>query len=195
MSYKRKGNEFHRTGRSGGWGNFLGDDSSRYGLGREELRLTLETVDGLNLQHHAANSMGNIDPLVKNIFKHFKHFNIDLESGNPVNLLDQILTSEHGSEHASSTKQKNTGVFRIVSEGDINSGRANVIIETGSRSLVRILSLLIESKQIDPSTSALILSAGLMQNRAYKYMVLEMLSFGYIQAVPEPVMDAARYLL
>lgn len=198
MSYKRYGNQFIRTGRSGGWGNLLGDDGSGYGIGREGLRLALESADELNLTRETDQNMRHVNPLVQKIFKHFE---IDIESGKPVNLLDRILTSDHVSQQdASTTKRKIAGVSKIVLDESLGNDNAKAIVEAGSQSLVRILSLLVDNQQINPSNSALILAGGLMHNEVYQSMILEGLEssgkqFGQVQAVAEPAVNSARYLL
>lgn len=198
MSYNRDGNQFIRTGRSGGWGNLLGDDGSGYSLGREGLRLALETADELNLKVTKGPNECGINPLVEKIFN---LFNIDLKSGDSVDLLDRILTSDQGSpQDASAIKKKITGVSRIVLDESVNNDKAMAIVQAGSKYLIRILGSMIKNRQVDPSKTALILAGGLMQNEIYRRMILEGLSssgkeFGYIQAVDEPAMEAAQSLL
>ena len=198
MSYKQERGHFIRTGRTGGWGSLLGDDGSGYALGREGVRVALDVADELNLNKGTGQSMRNIDPLVEKIFK---HFDIDMRSGNPVDLLDRILTSDQGTQQDTSTmKKKITSVSRIILEEYSGNDKAKAIVLAGSESLVRILSLLIGNRQVDPSSSALILGGGLMQNKIYRGMVLESLSssgqqFRHVQAVNEPAVNAARYLL
>jgi N-acetylmuramic acid 6-phosphate etherase len=198
MSYRREGDQFIRTGRSGGWGNFLGDDGSGYGLGRKGLRFALEAADALNLQPQGQKYIGEVDPLAQKIFQ---HFGIDMKAGSPVNLLDRVVTSDHGTQQdASATKKKIASVSRIVLDESRSNGKAKAIVEAGSNSLVRILNLLIESQQIDPASSAVILAGGLMQNETYQRMILDKMSsigkrFGYIRAIGEPVISAAQSLL
>lgn len=198
MSYKREGDHFIRTGRSGGWGSLLGDDGSGYDLGREGLRFALEVADGLNLQSRTDQGVNKVDSLAQKIFKHFE---IDIEAGNPVNLLDRILTSDHGSQQdASATKRKIAGVSRIVLDESFDNDKAKAIVEAGSKYLVHISNLLVDRQQIDSASSALIFAGGLMQNETYRRMVLGGLSsmgrqFGYIQTIGEPAISAAQYLL
>ena len=198
MSYKREGDHFIRTGRSGGWGSLLGDDGSGYDLGREGLRFALEVADGLNLQSRTDQGVNKVDSLAQKIFKHFE---IDIEAGNPVNLLDRILTSDHGSQQdASATKRKIAGVSRIVLDESFDNDKAKAIVEAGSKYLVHISNLLVDRQQIDSASSALIFAGGLMQDETYRRMVLGGLSsmgrqFGYIRTIGDPAISAAQYLL
>jgi N-acetylmuramic acid 6-phosphate etherase len=199
MSYKKDGNQFVRTGRSGGWGHLLGDDGSGYALGREGARLALETADELNLNQVSSNkSMGAVDPLVQKIFM---HFDIDSKAGGLVDLLDRLLTSEHGSQQdASTTKKKITGLSRIVLEECASNNKAKAIAQDGSKYLARMLSVLIDNQDIDLSSSTLILAGGLIQNETYKSMILDGLlssgkRFKHVEIVTGPAANAAEYLV
>lgn len=193
MSYRKDESQFTRTGRSGGWGSLLGDDGSGYALGREGLRLALESADELNL-----NSTRSVDPLVEKIFT---HFGIDTKSSDRVDLLDRILTSEDAPQQdLSTTKKKISGVSKIIVEEYVSSENARAIVQAGVKSVMRMLGLLINNGQINPSKSVLILAGGLMQNATYQNRVLEELSssdrqFSYIQGVMDPAAEAAKYLL
>jgi N-acetylmuramic acid 6-phosphate etherase len=198
MSYRRDAGRFIRTGRSGGWGNFLGDDGSGYGIGREGLRMALETADEMNLRQEGDQTTQDINPLAAKIFEHFE---MDRQAGTPVDLLNRILTPDHSDDQDASTlKRTIAGVSRIVLDESFDNDKAKAIVQAGGKSLVRILSLLIENRAIDPSNSALILAGGMMQNETYRSMVLDGLSssgkqFRYIQAIDQPAINAARYLL
>lgn len=199
MSYKKDGNQFVRTGRSGGWGHLLGDDGSGYALGREGARLALETADELNLnQVNGSKSMGTVDPLVQKIFM---HFDIDSKAGDLVDLLDRLLTSDHGShQDASTTKKRITGLSRIVLEECASNDKARVIAQDGSKYLARMLSVLIDNQDIDLSSSTLVLAGGLIQNESYKSMILDRLlssgkRFKHVETVTGPASNAAEYLV
>jgi N-acetylmuramic acid 6-phosphate etherase len=199
MSYKKDGNHFVRTGRSGGWGHLLGDDGSGYALGREGARLALETADVMNLnQVSSSKSMRAVGLLVQKIFT---HFDIDPKAGDSVDLLDRMLTSDHGSQQdASTTKKKITGVSRIILEECTSNDKAKAIAQNGSKYLVQMLCLLIDNQDVDLSSSALILAGGLVQNETYRSMIFDGLlssgkRFKHVETVTEPAANAAEYLL
>ncbi|OBT74309.1 hypothetical protein VF21_06897 [Pseudogymnoascus sp. 05NY08] len=196
VSYKRVENQFIPSGRRGGWGSVLGDDGSGYSIGREGLRVALEAADEANMRRENGKTIDHIDPLVAKIFE---HFGLDGKPGCHVDLLSRILISDSGQQD-STLKKRVADISRIVFDAASHSDTAKAIIENSSKSLVRILTLITESKEADASTSALILAGGLMQNEIYQHMVLDGLPsssqhFGFIQAVKNPALNAARYML
>ncbi|KFY83831.1 hypothetical protein V500_09869 [Pseudogymnoascus sp. VKM F-4518 (FW-2643)] len=196
MSYRRVGNQFIPNGRRGGWGGLLGDDGSGYSIGREGLRVALEAADEANMMRKTDRTIEHIDPLVAKIFE---HFGLDEKPGCHVDLLSRILLSDRGQQD-STLRKRIADVSRIVFDVASHSDTAKVIIENGSKSLVRILRLIIDAREADASTSALILAGGLMQVETYQHMVLDGLPsssqhFDFIQAVKNPALNAAQYML
>jgi N-acetylmuramic acid 6-phosphate etherase len=198
MSYRRDADRFICTGRSGGWGYLLGDDGSGYSIGRDGLRIALEIADTVNLKQQIGQTMTEVELLADKIFEHFE---IGSKSGAPVDLLNRVLTRDF-SDHlqVSTTKKRIAGVSRIVFNESSRNAKAEAIIKAGSKSLVQMLTSLIENREIRPPESALVLAGGLMQNKSYQSMILEGLlgagkQFGYIQAISHPAKNAAQYLL
>jgi N-acetylmuramic acid 6-phosphate etherase len=198
VSYRRDADRFIRTGRRGGWGNLLGDDGSGYSIGRDGLRIALEIADEVNLKQQIGQTMTEVEPLADKIFQHFE---IGSKSGAPVDLLNRVLTGDP-SDHlqGSTTKRSIADVSRVVFNESSRSDKAEAIITAGSKSLVQMLTSLIQNREIRPSNSALVLAGGLMQNKSYQRMILERLlgagkQFGYIQAISHPAKNAAQYLL
>lgn len=196
VSYKRVGNQFIPNGRRGGWGSVLGDDGSGYSIGREALRVALEAADEANMRRENDGTTENIDPLVARIFE---YFGLHGKPGCHIDLLSRILLSESGQQD-STLKRRVADISRIVFDAASLSDTAKAVIENGSKSLVRILRLITDSKEADAATSALILAGGLMQNETYQHMVLDGLPsssqhFGLIQAVKNPALNAAQYML
>jgi N-acetylmuramic acid 6-phosphate etherase len=198
MSYRRDADRFIRTGRKGGWGNLLGDDGSGYSIGRDGLRIALEIADEVNLKQQIDQTMTEVEPLAEKIFEHFE---IGSKSGAPVDLLNRVLTGDP-SDHlqGSTTKRRIADASRVVFNESSCNDKAKAIIQTGSKSLVQMLTSLIQNREINPSNSALVLAGGLIQNKSYQRMILEGLlgtgtQFGYIQVISNPAKNAAQYLL
>ncbi|KFY31746.1 hypothetical protein V493_00828 [Pseudogymnoascus sp. VKM F-4281 (FW-2241)] len=196
MSFKRVGNQFIPSGRRGGWGSSLGDDGSGYSIGRGGLRVALEAADEANMRQKSNKTIKRIDPLVAKIFE---HFGLDENPNHQVDLLSRILLNDSGQQN-STLKKRIADVSRVVFDAVPLSDTAGAIVENGSKYLARILKLMIDAREADASSSALILTGGLMQSETYQNMVLHGLPlssghFGSIGAVKYPALNAAQYML
>ncbi|KAH8812483.1 putative glucokinase regulator family protein [Xylogone sp. PMI_703] len=199
MSYRRDEDQFHRTGRCGGWGHLLGDDGSGYAIGRAGLTVALGEIDEYNLsrQKHGA-PLQKFDPLTEEILE---YFDLDTKSGAKVDLLSQILSCNPSNNNQEATvKKRIASVARIVLDMSSSSKKANDIVQAGSHSLLQILKRLIQSQDLDPSKSALCLSGGLMQSEKYIQILQSNLksvdiNFSCIRRIKFPALDGARYLL
>ncbi|KAH9224995.1 putative glucokinase regulator family protein [Leptodontidium sp. 2 PMI_412] len=197
MSFERKDGQLEQTGRSGGWGHLLSDDGSGYAIGRQALRFALESADETNMQQRAGKSWGNLDPLVLRIFEHFE-LNQGLDA--PIHLLNQILSSESIGEGISKPTKRIAEVAKVVIDASSSSQKARDILGEGSKSLVRLLSSLVVSQEIDTSRTNLILAGGLLQSKVYQDIFLNNLDttglkFDDTKAVKHPALVAAKSLL
>jgi len=196
MSFERQDGRLERTGRSGGWGHVLGDDGSGYGIGRQALRLSLESADEINLRKEGERAGDCEDPLVQKIFE---HFGVKVPPEPPINLLNQILSDQSNQESSNPTKRI-AEVARVVVDSSSSSKKAMELLKEGSRSLVRIVSSLISNWRIETSRTSLVLAGGLLQSEVYQLTLINDLvsagiNFGHVQAVPQPALMAAKYLL
>ncbi|KAK0110138.1 hypothetical protein ONS95_002791 [Cadophora gregata] len=194
MSFERKDRRLERTGRAGGWGHLLGDDGSGYGIGRQALRLALESADEINLkkQHTSWD-----DPLIPRIFE---HFGLGESPGPWTNLLNQIVSSDESSREALKPTKRIAEVAKVVVDATPSSRKATELLQEGSKSLVRIISSLVSNQKPDNSKTSLLLAGGLLQSEVYQRMFFENLAtaglaFRDTKAIQQPAMLAARHLL
>ena len=196
MSFERQDRRLERTGRSGGWGHLLGDDGSGYGIGRQALRLALESADGINLRQQGGRAEECKDPLVQKIFE---HFGLKGSPEPPIHLLDQILSDQSSQDSLRPTKRI-AEVAKVVVDSSSSSKKAMELLKEGSSSLVRIVSSLVLHHKIKVSTTSLVLAGGLLQSSLYQTMLMSDLAtagmaFRNVQAVPQPALMAAKYLI
>ena len=197
MSYVRDSDQFKQTGRVGGWGYLLGDDGSGYAIGREALKIALETADELNLRNKSGLPLERVGALAQRVFEHF-----GLDSQNKqIQLLDAVLSPKTGENRSGiSTKKRIAELARVVFDASPVDELAGGIIQANSQKLTHILSSLISNQDLDSTKMALVLAGGLMQNEEYNGKIVEGLrnlgmNFASIEHVGEPALIAARYLI
>ncbi|KAI5460816.1 putative glucokinase regulator family protein [Mariannaea sp. PMI_226] len=203
MSFKRQDrHRFSRTARVGGWGPLLGDEGSGYWVGNEGLRVALEATDlgevdgtGPGPEGQDSQHLGD-DPLVKQITAQFAVSYPD--SGG--DLLDVVRQAPAGAQGHTNDPFKNIANFtKIVFDTYTTSPAAKTILESGARSLAKLVTSLITKQHIDPSNTALVLAGGLTQNETYRQLIDKHLSsqginFPLVYAVQQPAMAAAESL-
>ncbi|KAH7409654.1 putative glucokinase regulator family protein [Cadophora sp. MPI-SDFR-AT-0126] len=197
MSFERIDGRLERTGRSGGWGHLLGDDGSGYGTGRQALRLALESVDEIDAKKGKGQTQICADPLVPKIFE---HFGLKYSQESPINLLNEILSLDSCSQEVLKPTKRIAEVAKVVVDSSSSSKKAMELLKEGSKSLIRMLSSLVVSQELDTSKISLILAGGLLQSEVYQGLLLHDLAsagldFRDVQAVQHPALVAAKTLL
>lgn len=202
MSYKRNGGGFQRTGRAGGWGHLLGDDGSGYGIGREALRRALYSSDLYRMRNKSGViTDAGLPPLSRAIFQHFKSQYPKCE---PDDLLSTILVPDstlHQADDATlATTKRIAGIAKLVLSMADSDESARQIVDAGTASLAQLAALLVETRDIDPSRSGLILAGGLTQDDWYKASLLKAVDercgkFKHVETVSLPAVAGARYML
>ncbi|OCT55071.1 putative glucokinase regulator family protein [Cladophialophora carrionii] len=195
MSFQRQKGRFVRTGRSGGWGHLLGDDGSGFDIGRRAIRVALAALEGLDtagnqeqgLVHQTASHVESL------ILDHFR------PPGTPTrnfDLLSTVLTWPSELEK----KRRIAQVARLVIEASKCDHEAKMIVDGAVEALVRLLTTLPSSGQIDSQSSVLVLGGGLMQSPAFSNAVLQLLgeqgtAFKHVEVVDHPASSGVKYLL
>ncbi|GAP89460.2 putative N-acetylmuramic acid 6-phosphate etherase [Rosellinia necatrix] len=203
MSYAKAGGQFRRTHRVGGWGHFLGDDGSGYGIGREALRTALYSYDLYNIQANSSSApvTAALSPLTQAVIRHFEELYPESTSGD---LLSTILApnpASHGNGGAGlATTKRIAGVAKVVLSMASYDVEAKRIIETGALSLVDLVALLIRTGGINPARSGLVLAGGMMRDEMYRTTLIKTLeakcgTFQRTELVAEPAILGARYML
>ncbi|KAK1766583.1 hypothetical protein QBC33DRAFT_105269 [Phialemonium atrogriseum] len=202
MSYKRNGGGFQRTGRAGGWGHLLGDDGSGYGIGREALRRALYSSDLYRMRNKSGVITDTgLPPLSRAIFQHFK---AQYPKCEPDDLLSTILVPDstlHQADDATlATTKRIAGVAKLVLSMADSDESARQIVDAGTASLAQLAALLVQTQNIDPSISGLILAGGLTEDNQFKARLLKAVEercgrFKHVEAVSQPAVAGARYML
>ncbi|CAG9989193.1 unnamed protein product [Clonostachys byssicola] len=201
MSYTRKGRDFQRVGRVGGWGRLLGDDGSGYAIGREGIRRTLKDCDAHALRKSTADELACFSPLSREVLEHFHSRNSDCTSGS---LLSHILVrSSMGNigedDDASRTKtiaSAASAVFAAVEK----DAEAKQIVESGASSVAELVRMLVKEQAINVGQCALVLGGGLMGNNMYRDSVRGIVQehcgkFNRVKYTSDPAVSAAKSLL
>ena len=195
MSFKREGEEFIRSGRSGGWGYLLGDDGSGFDIGRHGIRAALAALDDFNSQSSSLNKdrVFKRSPLVQRVLDHFR----PKETGT-VNF--DLLSSVLSSSSELDKKRRIAEVAPIVIESSEHDSEAKSIVDNAVKALVRLLDPLTTSGQLDAADSILVLGGGLMQSRSFSDALRDELHgsrkvFQHVEVVARPAMLGAEYLL
>jgi N-acetylmuramic acid 6-phosphate etherase len=200
MSYKRKGKEFERVGRVGGWGRLLGDEGSGYAIGREGIRRALKDCDAHALRKSTADGLACFSPLSREVLEYFQRRNADCT---PETLLSHILIrSTIGNlgedDDASRTKtiaSAASAVFAAVEK----DAEAKEILESGASNVAELVRVLVKEQIINVSQCALVLGGGLMGNIMYRDAVRAIIQeqcgkFNQVKFINEPAVSAAKSL-
>lgn len=158
MSFERTQQGYRQTGRAGGWGPLLGDDGSGFDVGRKAVRLLLEAKD----TEHTATSSGtaavtNTDSLNAAVLQ---HLGLSHRSARVNDTLAALLLQSNSGD----PKQKIAGIARVVLEQqNSNHNAASIVAQAGS-SLTGLLQRVVASSRLDPGTTVMVLTGGMMQN-------------------------------
>ncbi|KAK7214390.1 hypothetical protein V2G26_002393 [Clonostachys chloroleuca] len=200
MSYTRKGKEFERVGRSGGWGRLLGDEGSGYAIGREGIRRALKDCDAHALRKSTADELANFSPLSREVLDYFQRQNADCT---PETLLSHILirstlgnTGEYDDASRTKTIASATSAVFAAVEKDIE---AKQIVESGASSVAELVQMLVKEQTINVGQCALVLGGGLMGNIMYRDAVRGIIQeqcgkFNQVKLINEPAVSAAKSL-
>jgi N-acetylmuramic acid 6-phosphate etherase len=195
MSFERQGDQFVRTGRSGGWGHLLGDDGSGFDIGRRAIRVALAALDSFNAARIREQGLvykpaSHVERLVLDRFRPLGTDTQDFD------LLSTVLTWPSELEKKKIIAQ----VARLVIEASQSDPEAENVVNGAVAALVRLLTPFTSSGQIDPQTSVLVLGGGLMQSTTFSGAVLKLLDekgtpFRRIEVVHHPAISGVEYLL
>lgn len=191
MSYEKKGSEWTRTARVGGWGHLLGDDGSGYAIGRDALRFALGELD-IHRLHDTNDVPFKISGLTNAIVNHFQ---ADAPNSTSFDLLSAILIrnidSHQGRGQESQTASKIASVAKIVL-GLRNDEDAKRITDNAAASVAQLIKLLTQGGNITSDKMGLVLSGGLMQHDEYRTDVIRNLAAKAVEVKRiEVVTDAA----
>ena len=195
MAFERQGDQFRRTGRSGGWGHLLGDDGSGFDVGRQGIREVLASMDRRkNFSPAAVNGSVPVSELERRILQQFQH-QVKDDDSKDLDLLSAVISGSSELEK----KKRIAQVARVVVDASETDPKAKTIVNKAVQNLVRLLDPFVESKQVDPQKSTLVLGGGLMQNTAFSTAVKKALkdegtTFRYVEVVSQPAMSGAEYL-
>ncbi|KAJ9136933.1 N-acetylmuramic acid 6-phosphate etherase [Pleurostoma richardsiae] len=201
MSYQRQGSGFVRTGRTGGWGHLLGDDGSGYGLGREGLRVALEACDRRRLQKRSRKSLSPLSPLSQAITDLLATWHPDSQGDDLLSTILMPDAEKHkGEDMTSVTTKRIADVSKVVMACSEDDQIARSIVDRGARSLVRLVTSLLNEQDMEPAGTALIVAGGLMQNETYRQTVLKSLradgiNFSLVQPVDQQAVAGAEFLM
>lgn len=173
MLYEKRGTEWVRTARVGGWGHLLGDDGSGYAIGRDALRWALGELDVYRLQNDS-DGQPQLSILTRAIVEHFEPAN---SSSTPFDLLSAILTggadAPQSGSNDSQTASKIASVAKVVLNLSHSNDAARRIVSNGAASLARLVELLMQSDNTPMSNTGLVLSGGLLQHEEYRAEVVQ----------------------
>ncbi|CAH0046882.1 unnamed protein product [Clonostachys solani] len=177
MSYKRRGKDFERVGRVGGWGRLLGDDGSGYAIGREGIRRTLKGCDAHALRKSTADELDSLSPLSREILRHFQRQNVECT---PETLLSHILIrstiGNTGEDDDASRTKTIASAASVVFTAVEKDAEAKQIVESGASSVAELVRMLVKEQTINAGQCALVLGGSLMGNIMYRETV-----YGIIQ--------------
>jgi N-acetylmuramic acid 6-phosphate etherase len=192
MCYQGEGDQFKRIGRAGGWGHLLGDDGSGFDIGRQAIRHCLTVFDQENnLGRDSTTSAESI--LQRAIVDHFRPPD---NKSQPFDLLSAVLTSSNDLEK----KRRIAQVAQTVVEISSTDPQAAKIVDTAVAALVQLLEPFVNSRNVNPENSMLILGGGLMQSKTFSDKISATISnkgmaFAQIKVAEKPAQAGAEHLL
>lgn len=201
MSYRRRGREFHRIGRAGGWGRLLGDDGSGYAIGREGIRKTLRDCDLHNLRKSMGIESAPFKQLSQAILDHFQSM---YPTCTPDTLLSHLLVPDPaedigGRSDASRTRtiaSAASAVFAVANK----DAEARQVVESGASSVAELVQMLVEEQGIIVTECALVLGGGLMGNCMYRETVCSIIQrhcsgFNQVRFIAQPAIAVSKALV
>ncbi|PGH15886.1 N-acetylmuramic acid 6-phosphate etherase [Polytolypa hystricis UAMH7299] len=208
---------FMRTGRSGGWGHFLGDDGAGFDIGKQAIRIALYDLDVLRNTRPShllkGKDLESLRPLSKKVLEYFQLYDTREGSSSNYDLLSAVLmetnTSSNDETPSLNSKSRIAQVAKLVLESASSSltncttnpdSAAQDIISGGIQALFRIMKPVLTAP-FDSASSTLILSGSLLtsENEVYRVSLLSELvrngvDFGDVQIVKSPARVGAKAL-
>lgn len=180
-----------RTGRSGGWGYVLGDEGSGFDIGRRGVRAVLGALERARLRAESS------ELPVTSVLSSFqlavlRALGVPGESSVAFDLLSEVLRS---ALQGSSALKFRIAALALVVLDAAAAGHAEAceIVASAADGLVSTLMPLVYQGDLDPKTSALVLTGGLMRSKNYRDILLRKLETKDIRfSAVDVVADVAR---